>query len=117
MVVFGPHVGVDTSGVVGKMNRRNMPGSGACCGSACAALASCQRIASGEEKFSFEGPTDYIDSQQYWVTHSLLPRGSLVGQTGVLKVLVLTTPLADDTLALPPHTNSKASAGCTEPTS
>ena len=108
---------MDTSGVVGKMNRRSMPGSGACCGSACAALASCQRIASGEEEFSSEGPTDYIDSQQYWVTHSLLPRGSLVGQTGVLMISGLTTHLADDSLALPPHTHSKASAGCTEPAS
>ena len=108
LVVFAPHVGVDISGVVGKMNRRNMPSSGACCGSACAALAACHRFESGEEKVSPESPTDYIDSQQYWVTRSLLPRGLLVGQTDVLVISGPKTYLADDSLAPPAaHQQSK----------
>lgn len=75
LVCFGPHVGVDSSGVVGKVDRRGMPGSGACCGSAAAALGAFK----GGNKAEGDGlPKNYmenLDVQQSWVSASLLDEG------------------------------------------
>jgi len=68
MVVYGPHVGIDSDGEVGKMNRRGRTGSGACCGSAADASAFVCK----------EDPTeanvdDLLDCQQNMVRNELLP--------------------------------------------
>lgn len=74
IVVYGPHVGVDMTGVVGKVNRRGRDGSGACCGSACAAHAYVQQVRSGER--SEAAPSyDNIDAQQMWIQKTLLDYG------------------------------------------
>lgn len=71
IVVFGPHVGVDGGGIVGKVDRRGMPSSGACCGSAAAALGACQKmLETGETEIA--PPPDNFDAQQTWVTTNLL---------------------------------------------
>ena len=38
VICFGPHVGIDFDGVVGKVNRRGHSGSGTCCNTAIGAL-------------------------------------------------------------------------------
>lgn len=56
LLVYGPHVGVDINGVVGKINRRKIPNSGFCCGSAVSALNlidNCENV--------------YLDYQQQYV--------------------------------------------------
>ena len=72
LVVYGPHVGVDKDGKVGKVNRRGRwHGSGACCGSAAAAAGYCQAVQAGATPNSY--PTDPIDAQQTFVGNMLLP--------------------------------------------
>lgn len=74
LVVYGPHVGVDADGAVGKVNRRGRDGSGACCGSAAAAAGYVSKVTSGE--ISEAGvPTDPLDAQQTWVGKKLCVHG------------------------------------------
>jgi hypothetical protein len=72
LVVFGPHVGVDADGVVGKVNRRGMANSGACCGSACAAAGHVACALKGEVAPQVIS-TDVVDAQQTFVNNLLLP--------------------------------------------
>merc|ERR1712003_423549 len=48
LVVYGPHVGVDSDGVVGKIDRRGRDATGAWCGSAAAAAGYVSKVFSGE---------------------------------------------------------------------
>mmetsp|Transcript_15611 Transcript_15611/g.27898 ORF Transcript_15611/g.27898 Transcript_15611/m.27898 type:complete len:190 (-) Transcript_15611:58-627(-) len=76
LVLFGPHVGVDSTGVVGKIDRRGMANSGACCGSAVAALKNAQAVLNSEEGFESGLKLDcFLDAQQQWVAHELLDEG------------------------------------------
>lgn len=78
LVIYGPHVGVDADGAVGKVNRRGRPGpSGACCGSATAAAGYVKGVVAGETKEA-EPPTDPVDAQQYFVGAKLLPYGERI---------------------------------------
>jgi hypothetical protein len=76
LVVYGPHVGVDRDGMVGKVNRRGRGGSGACCGSAAAACAYVTSVHEGAEKQEFPG--NPLDAQQYFVGNMLLPEASRI---------------------------------------
>jgi len=77
LIVYGPHVGIDSEGVVGKVNRRGRPGSGACCGSATAAAAYVKSVTCGEcNEAPF--PTDPVDAQQSFVGAALLPYGKRI---------------------------------------
>jgi len=72
LIVYGPHVGIDSEGNIGKVNRRGRPGSGACCGSATAAAAYVKGVKSGSvQKMAVPNTTD--DAQQVWVSNMLLP--------------------------------------------
>jgi hypothetical protein len=73
LIVYGPHVGIDVDGAVGKLNRvgRYDHGSGACCGSATAAHAYCRSVSNGDRKKKVD-PDDYTDAQQVWVGSTLL---------------------------------------------
>ena len=77
LVVYGPHVGVDSEGVVGKVNRKGRPGSGACCGSATAAAGYVKAVTAGEQEAA-PGPDDPVDAQQTWVGNMLLPHGERI---------------------------------------
>jgi hypothetical protein len=76
LVVYGPHVGVDRDGAVGKVNRRGREGSGACCGSAAAACGYVKGVHGGEEKA--EMPEDALDVQQFFVGNMLLPEAERI---------------------------------------
>ena len=78
VVVYAPHVGVDATGVVGKVDRRGMPTSGACCGSACAALNFCKEQFEKEQAEQFTPQVDFLDAQQAWVGQALLPNAKEV---------------------------------------
>jgi hypothetical protein len=72
VVVYGPHVGIDSEGNIGKVNRRGRKGSGACCGSATAACGYVKGVKSGAIK-KLDTPTTTDDAQQVWVSNLLLP--------------------------------------------
>lgn len=72
LVVYGPHVGVDSAGHVGSIDRRGRKACGACCGSAAAAAAYVMSVHSGKvHRASL--PTTCIDMQQHFVGQILLP--------------------------------------------
>ena len=72
IVIFGPHVGIDANGVVGKVNRRGRADPGACCGSATAAAAYVSGVHKGTCSRRFL-PTEALDAQQTHVGNLLLP--------------------------------------------
>ena len=75
LVVFGPHVGVDSYGSVGTVNRRGRAKGGSCCGSAAAALGKIRKgqmvPVEGEPKIP--PSTDSMDAQQAYVEAALAP--------------------------------------------
>jgi Limiting CO2-inducible proteins B/C beta carbonyic anhydrases len=76
LVVYGPHVGVDQLGSVGKIDRRGRSKPGACCGSAAAALGKLRKGAMVPAGAAGPPPpTDSLDAQQEFVDASLLPFG------------------------------------------
>jgi len=74
LLVYGPHVGVDSQGVVGKVDRRGRPGSGTCCGSAAAAAGYVKVVTKGDASPA-SLPSISIDAQQAYVGAALLPHG------------------------------------------
>lgn len=72
LIIYGPHVGIDFDGIVGKVNRRGRHGSGACCGSATAAAGYVKGVKSGAIK-PVDVPQSTEDAQQVWVSNLLLP--------------------------------------------
>lgn len=76
LVLYGPHVGIDHNGTVGKVNRRGRDSSGACCGSAAAACGYVTSVQSGGSKQLM--PEDALDAQQYFVGNMLLPEASRI---------------------------------------
>lgn len=74
VVVYGPHVGIDHDGVIGKVNRRGHHGSGACCNTAIAAMAYVKAVKEGG-KIHSPDPSDPIDAQQVFVDSALMEYG------------------------------------------
>lgn len=72
VIVYGPHVGIDYDGIVGKVNRRGHKGSGSCCNSAKASLAYVKAVKEGV-KIHSPDPSDPIDAQQVFVDSALMP--------------------------------------------
>jgi hypothetical protein len=75
LVVYGPHVGVDSMGSVGTVNRRGRAKGGACCGSAAAALGKIRKGAMVPNMADGSPPPmiDSIDAQQAYVEANLAP--------------------------------------------
>ncbi len=72
LMVYGPHVGVDSKGQVGTVERRGRANGGSCCGSAVAASNYVGSVFSGDaEKASI--PDDPAAAQQAFVGEMLLP--------------------------------------------
>jgi hypothetical protein len=72
LVIHGPHVGVDSKGNVGTVERRGKQSGGACCGSAVAATGYALDVLSGKTKEA-GFPTEVTDAQQSMVGYLLLP--------------------------------------------
>lgn len=80
LVVFGPHVGVDSTGAVGTVERRGRAKGGACCGSAIAALGYVTSVSGGKaDKAS--APETPTDAQQNYVGNMLLPYSARLDKT------------------------------------
>ena len=77
-IVYGPHVGVDADGTIGKVNRIGMKESGKCCGSADAAstfVMSCSDEDGGSGIMTsphYPSMDDIVDAQQAFVNALLL---------------------------------------------
>ena len=71
LLVYGPHVGIDSNGTVGTVDRRGRKSGGACCGSAAAAA---NHVANCAANSKAEPPTDALDAQQTFVNNMLLPQ-------------------------------------------
>lgn len=71
LVVYGPHVGVDSTGKAGTVERRGRVNGGSCCGSAVAASGYVSSVFNGEEPATL--PEAVEDAQQYFVGKMLLP--------------------------------------------
>eukprot|EP00957_Ditylum_brightwellii_P104699 7979346-Ditylum_brightwellii.AAC.1 len=72
LVVYGPHVGVDSTGKVGTVERRGRANGGSCCGSAVAAAGYVGSVFNGDAEEA-SPPTAALDAQQYFVGSMLLP--------------------------------------------
>jgi hypothetical protein len=77
LIVYGPHVGVDSEGKVGSIDRRGRQKAGACCGSAVAACGYVKKVLDGDVK-PHSPPTDPSDAQQTFVGNMLLPHAERV---------------------------------------
>eukprot|EP00957_Ditylum_brightwellii_P122292 9325710-Ditylum_brightwellii.AAC.1 len=73
LVVYGPHVGVDSTGAVGTVERRGKDHGGSCCGSAVAASGYVSSVYNGTTTESAAPGSDPLDAQQYYVGQMLLP--------------------------------------------
>jgi len=72
LIVFGPHVGVDSTGAVGTIERWGRVHGGPCCGSGVVASNYVAGVLAG--KIAEETvPDDALDAQQYFVGKILLP--------------------------------------------
>ena len=80
LILYGPHVGVDSDGNVGKVNRRGRVGSGACCGSAAAAAGYCKDVRGGMAPTT--PAVDALDAQQTFVGNMLLPYAERLENAG-----------------------------------
>lgn len=74
LMVYGPHVGVSSEGVVGTVERRGLHHGGACCGSAVAARGYVAEAMKGKAPEITPG-TDILDPQQSYVATLLMPHG------------------------------------------
>jgi Limiting CO2-inducible proteins B/C beta carbonyic anhydrases len=72
VVVYGPHVGVDSTGAVGTVERRGRVMGGSCCGSAVAASGYVAGVLADKSKEATL-PDDPLDAQQYFVGSMLMP--------------------------------------------
>jgi len=71
VVVYGPHVGVDSTGAAGTVERRGKESGGSCCGSAVAASGYVAGVNKGDaEKAKMPAISD---AQQFFVGEALLP--------------------------------------------
>jgi len=77
LLVYGPHVGVDSDGMVGKVDRKGKSKSGSCCGSAVAASRYITAVYRGDAE-KVGPPMDITDAQQNYVSAALLPYGERV---------------------------------------
>lgn len=73
IILYGPHVGVDYDGVIGRINRKGHNGSGSCCNTAMASMHYVKAVQSGQ-KIHSPDPSDPIDAQQVFVDTALLKK-------------------------------------------
>ena len=94
LVVFGPHVGVDSTGKVGTVERRGRANGGACCGSAVAASGYVSGVHTGQAS-KYGPPETAIDAQQNFVGTMLLPYAAHLEKAADKKMVDLPYALYD----------------------
>jgi hypothetical protein len=72
IICYGPHVGIDFDGAVGKVNRRGHHGSGTCCNSAIGSLAYVKAVKEGTQQICNPAINDPTDAQQVFVDTMLM---------------------------------------------
>ena len=72
IIAYGPHVGIDFDGIVGKVNRRGHHGSGGCCNTAIGSLAYVKAVNEGRIQIRSPEFSDPTDAQQVFVDAMLL---------------------------------------------
>lgn len=77
LVVYGPHVGIDSEGNVGKINHRERFKAASCCSSAVAAASYASDVVIGKQK-EIPPPDDPLDAQQNYVARMILPHGNRI---------------------------------------
>jgi Limiting CO2-inducible proteins B/C beta carbonyic anhydrases len=80
ILIYGPHVGIDSMGTVGKVNRRGVEKPSTCCGSAVGATKYLNAVLSGQGDI-MPPPTTPEDAQQIFVSNALLPYASEINQS------------------------------------
>ena len=76
LVVYGPHVGVNSEGTVGTVERVGRAHGGSCCGSAVAAAGFVKGGGSGD----LQATSDPIDAQQMFVGNMLMPHAARLAE-------------------------------------
>jgi len=77
VIVYGPHVGIDFDGLVGKVNRPGHQGSGACCNTGLASLEYVRAVKEGKV-IHCPDASDPIDAQQVFVNAALLEHSNRI---------------------------------------
>lgn len=88
VICYGPHVGIDFDGVVGKVNRRGHTGSGACCNTAIGALAYVKAVKTGCVVISSPEVNDPTDAQQVFINHILMDEADRLLDAGEEKEMI-----------------------------
>ena len=78
LIVYGSHVGVDSQGHIGSVDRQGRSHNGACCSSGRAALEYVESVSRGEVQA--DRPVDPLDAQQTYVGDMLLPYAEQLAQ-------------------------------------
>lgn len=86
LILYGPHVGIDLDGNVGKINRRGREGSGACCGSAAAAYGYVKSVTetNGDLASIPDDDLPALDAQQTFVGNMLMSQSSRLLDSNVV---------------------------------
>lgn len=71
LIVYGPHVGIDHDGAIGRVNRRGHNGSGTCCSTSIAGLAYVRAVKEGMKTRTHD-PADPANAQQVFVDDALM---------------------------------------------
>lgn len=72
IIAYGPHVGIDFDGIVGKVNRKGHHGSGACCNTSVGSLAYVKAVAANDIQIRSPEFSDPTDAQQVFVDEMLV---------------------------------------------
>jgi Limiting CO2-inducible proteins B/C beta carbonyic anhydrases len=74
LLIYGPHVGIDWDGIVGKVNRRGHVGSSACCAVAAAAATAAAQVLDGTRQALDDTASsnhDILYVQRIWIQHQV----------------------------------------------
>ena len=82
IIIYGPHVGISQTGVVGKVERKGIELLDNCCGSAIAASNYLKSITDGGASLNISSVKQFTDFQQGVVQELILPYGKRLADAG-----------------------------------
>jgi len=77
LICYGPHIGIDYDGVLGKVNRRGHKGSGSCCNTANGALQYVKAVKAGT-CIHCPDPSDPVTAQTVFINSQLMEHADRV---------------------------------------